>query len=64
MDQISIITSILQLIPALVKGAEGAVDSFNELVGILKKVNTTQDELNAAIIKRDAILNRIVDKTN
>lgn len=60
--KINIIINILPLIPAVVKGVQDATELYNRMIQALKD-GITPEEMESAINERDAVLQRIVDKT-
>lgn len=61
-QKVEVIVNILPLIPAVVKGIQEATELYNRMIQALKDGITTE-ELNAAINERDAVLERIIEKT-
>lgn len=61
-QKVDIIVNILPLIPAVVKGIQEATELYNRMIQALRD-GITPDELNSAINERDAVLERIIEKT-
>jgi len=61
-QKIDFMINLLPLIPPMIKGIQEAVDLYEKTVAALKN-GVTVEEMNTALGERDAVLQRVIDKT-
>lgn len=61
--KVELIINILPLVPFIAQGIAEAADTFNRVTADLKDGTLSEDETQAMLAERDAVIERIIAKT-